>query len=88
MSDELDTEKALQILYDIQGNDDSVREDYSGRGMMGQTCIGITTPYPTRTIEKAAEKGLVGSRVDNMGMDMIIYWPRFKTNEEEIRHGT
>ena len=54
-----------------------VREDYSNRGMFGQTCYGIVCHDSTECIEAAAAKGLTGARVDSMGSsDVIVYWPK------------
>jgi len=44
----------------------SLREDYSGRGMFGNTTAAVVLPgylIPKRNIHK----------VDNMGLDMVLY---------------
>jgi len=60
----------------------SLRTDYSGRGMFGQTCMGVVCDKEDyeETIEKAAELGLSGHRTDDMGRQMIIYYPQIKGN--------
>ena len=52
-----------------------VRRDYSGRGMFGKTCVGIVCRRPIMAIEFAAERGIRGARIDDMGLDSIVYWP-------------
>jgi hypothetical protein len=51
-------------------------EGYSGRGMYGKNCYGITTSDPDFLIEEAVSKGLRGACRDNMGKEYIVYWPQ------------
>lgn len=51
------------------------RNDYSGRFMFGDRCVGICGPNATAIIESAARLGVKGARTDNMGLDYIVYWP-------------
>lgn len=54
----------------------SIREDYSGRCMFGDTCYGIVFDDDVDTvINQAIILGLTGSRTDNMGLSTIVYWP-------------
>jgi hypothetical protein len=54
----------------------SIREDYSGRFMYGDTCYGIVFDDDADTvINQAIILGLTGSRIDNMGLSTIVYWP-------------
>lgn len=55
---------------------------YSGRGMMGKECYGITVgpAQLVDTIEEAAINGIRGARYDNMGRDIIVYWPDIQYN--------
>ena len=69
-----------QVASEIGGQ---MYEDYSGRGMYGQTCIGITCADPQGCIEEAAARGLRGSRTDNMGKEYIVYWPSVRRGKEE-----
>jgi hypothetical protein len=49
---------------------------YSGRGMNGKTCIGISTPNAPVTLEAVvAEIGLRGGVIDELGKRKIVYWP-------------
>lgn len=61
-------------------NDWQFEEYYSGRGMFGETCIGIIGPNFQEIIEKAAQLGFIGSNQDQMGRDYIVYWPKLKTH--------
>ena len=44
----------------------SLYEDYSGRGMFGETTTGVD--MPPRCVPKGTK-----FRTDNMGLDMIVY---------------
>lgn len=66
----------LQHIADEVGG--TVREDYSGRGMMGATCYGIECQDATKTIEVSAGFGIRGAKIDNMGQGYIVYWPHIK----------
>lgn len=63
---------------------------YSGRGMFGRTCIGMTVDtVPGRMLQFAQQLTLRpdgdgeellallarGVMVDSMGLDFIVYWP-------------
>jgi len=48
-----------------------VRKDYSGRGMYGDTCVGITVEP---SLGKKLAKKLKHISYDSMGMNMILYW--------------
>ena len=76
----------INILAEIAEYDgeSSLREDYSGRCMCGDTCIGIVTPYPTEIMEEAATAGITGARTDSMGLKTIVYWPSVKGDQELI----
>lgn len=63
-----------------------LREDYSGRGMYGETCMGLVTDERQTTIEQAAARGLFNSSSDRMGKQWIVYWPTVKaTPPQELR---
>jgi hypothetical protein len=70
-----DALEACEIVADEVGG--SVYEDYSGRFMFGAQCPGVTCGNANEAIEAAARVGLKGARTDNMGLDMIVYWPRY-----------
>lgn len=52
--------------------------EYSGRFMYGAQCFGITTGDPVGLIEKAANMGITGAKMDEMGCRSIVYWPKIK----------
>jgi len=72
-------EQAQEIVEFICGNGckASVYEDYSGRGMYGETCTGIVTDEPTMVGYACGALGVdfddVPSCTDNMGLDTILY---------------
>ena len=64
-----------EIAHAVGGK---VEARYSGRGMFGDTCVGIVCRDPLRTIEEAAARGLRGAHQDQMGLDHIVYWPHLR----------
>lgn len=67
---------AQRIAFEAdEGDALEMRESYSGRGMFGKTTAAITGPDSKRIFEIAEEAGIptAGFRVDNMGMDWIVY---------------
>jgi len=64
----------LKVLGENQDEIKEIRTDYSGRGMYGKECFGIVVESYSN-IEDELEKYDVMGRKDNMGHDMIIYWP-------------
>lgn len=80
-----------EIAREVAGR---VRTDYSGRGMFGDTCVGITTaPHNLlelgATISRLVEdeelrKELINnSNTDSMGYDTIVYWGRVTCPDAE-----
>lgn len=70
------------------------REDYSGRGMYGRSCIGIVCDNPLSTLLALfayiidSDDSIGGSEVqyalgkpeeDGMGMSSILYFPKLRT---------
>lgn len=99
--------KLNDVLYDAGLTpEENLRTDYSGRGMCGKTCIGVTLSSSEvaafwisvgQTIislqnndrdELAREFENLGAdyATDNMGLDMIIYFPRVQAPESEHTH--
>lgn len=70
---------AVEDVAAIVGGE--VRDNYSGRGMFGQTCYGIDTDSPADAIDAAAAMGLRGAKTDSMGKGHIVYWPDVAGNE-------
>ena len=63
---------------------------YSGRGMYGDECVGVTLDSMSRLYAFALEfasrdaelADLMGSpRTDDLGLGMIAYWPRYHTED-------
>lgn len=86
------------LTYALENRGWSLRPDYSGRGMYGENCIGIVHPSGEAAaaviclIEALAEEGLdetadwirsASSSSDNMGLDVITYWPQLKAEAPE-----
>src|SRR5690606_5360424 len=64
----------LKVLSENQDEIKSIHTSYSGRGMYGKECFGIVVESYSN-IEDELEKYDVMGRTDNMGHNMIIYWP-------------
>lgn len=76
----------------------SFRSNYSGRGMYGENCVGISGSEDecrdiiTYTILEMhddryedfhnAVKTLLSYNTDNMGRDIIMYWPDLQSEDE------
>lgn len=56
------TEKAQELGYEVKL--------YSGRGMYGRECPSVVVSNPNDFI---AEMGIKGLKVDNMGLDFVVY---------------
>lgn len=81
---------ALEIAQIFPEEDeDVVRENYSGRGMYGRTCVGIVvgcTQLAFKFFAALAMEDVAGpdvafqlaeqAQTDSMGRDMIVYFPR------------
>jgi hypothetical protein len=53
-----------------------IRRDYSGRGMFGKTCLGVTgSMEELDTLLSGVRGSAKGLRKDNMGLGYIYYWP-------------
>jgi hypothetical protein len=76
--EERDNARKVKALHEIAAKyGGTVRSDYSGRFMFGALCYGIEcTKYEMPDVISAARRRKVGAeRTDNMGLDMIVYWP-------------
>lgn len=69
------TPEQFEALQDIAQQNDGRLRSYSGRGMYGERCLGITTKQPNSVIEDAGAAGIKGARQDSMGLSTIVYWP-------------
>jgi len=70
-------EKMKEIVEKL-GEDYSVYENYSGRFMFGKKCLGIVGPNVEAIKSAASKKGFKRASIDNMGLNMIIYWPHIQ----------
>lgn len=76
-------EKARQILTEIAEElGGKVRETYSGRGMFGATCMGITCDSAETCKKMASKRGIQGASVDSMGLHYIVYWRSLNTTPD------
>jgi hypothetical protein len=82
-----------ELLKDISREvDGSVRTDYSGRGMYGDSCVGIVASdllelgaAIARIVEddELREELVSNSRTDSMGYDTIVYWTRVTCDDAD-----
>lgn len=91
------TEDQCALLEEFANQESlTIREDYSGRGMMGSTCFGFVSeglPYSFlirlgQFLAENEELNLIQSltdscRSDSMGYDFITYFPRVQWMEQE-----
>jgi len=56
--------KAEELGYEVK--------DYSGRGMFGRECPSVTVE---NYLDFIAEVGMKGLKVDNMGLQWVVYIP-------------
>ena len=76
-------DELLQHIIDTEIPDARICRDYSGRGMFGETCIGLICPNSEEgRLAAAGALGFRGARRDNMGRDWIIYWPDLKPDSK------
>lgn len=55
---------------------------YSGRGMFGKDCVGFVCSH-TEMSDIIAELGIEGAHWDQLGLDMIVYYPELQDKENE-----
>ncbi|MBV6513918.1 MAG: hypothetical protein FMNOHCHN_03500 [Ignavibacteriaceae bacterium] len=73
------------LAWDIGGE---VYENYSGRGMYGKTCMGITVEElenclfrlgrMSGELDSELSKALENFRTDSLGRSFIIYFPKIQ----------
>lgn len=91
-----DTSRMILELLENTSFSDSIRS-YSGRGMSGELCLGIEIPRSAlfelgyemaRSVYRDtiwADTSIIPApHLDNMGSDMIAYWPGAKVQETEM----
>lgn len=91
----IDYTTLVDVAYDAGLDEDAVRADYSGRGMYGDTCVGIVgspgelTAYVAALAVTLETDGLDWSWIgsvsqDSMGLDMIWYWRGLTVDPETV----
>jgi hypothetical protein len=77
--------EALEAFFESLAEmvDGSVYQGYSGRGMYGKTCWGISGDNLAAILEMAGRYGLSGASWDSLGLEYIVYWPRIPYIEAE-----
>jgi hypothetical protein len=58
----------------------TLHENYSGRGMYGRTCYGVSGPEKFIMME-AGRQNLPEPELDNMGKGIIAYWPSIRGDD-------
>lgn len=79
----------LEIIEDAIGYfDDAEMDSYSGRGMFGRQCLGITFNsmgdafrFALLLDDEDLTLMLSAPRFDNMGLGIVIYWPDVEAPE-------
>lgn len=59
---------------------DSIRYEYSGRFMYGDTCVGIVTDYPDKVVKAMESLNITGANFDSMARSTIVFWKQFNKN--------
>lgn len=79
------------LAYEVEGD----ARTYSGRGMYGKSCAGITISDESSLIELGAaivttiededlqESLIKNARLDSMGRGVIVYWPSIETDGDD-----
>ena len=77
--------KAIEVLQEICDGIEGAKvyEDYSGRGMFGKTCLGISCDNATSVIEDASRLfNIRNSKTDQLGLGYIVYWEHLDKDSE------
>lgn len=79
-------EELAQVIKgaaDEFGPDVQFRNGYSGRGMYGSQCVALVGSFnqvmgALALVEEADDRITLAedARMDNMGYDIVMYWPR------------
>lgn len=82
--------EALVENIDAQlGGDVDVRDDYSGRGMYGATCLAVVGDnYVLEVFLEGARFYGIDARLgnmaqDSMGLSHVFYWPSIEVEKED-----
>jgi len=58
----------------LEANDYTPRE-YSGRGMGGKSCLGVTVDFVGDLLAELPKEAIRTAKQDAMGRQTIVYWP-------------
>lgn len=81
-----DHEEQVEILEDLASSyRGELRRAYSGRCMYGKTCFGVVVaPNQVDAVFfKAQQQGLGSGKLDDMGMNTIVYFPHVTGEAQE-----
>lgn len=76
-------QQSIIDLADAIGGE--VYESYSGRGMFGRTCMGISFGDASTVLYEAKSAGLPKPKLDSLGIDWITYWPSVPAMDAEAK---
>jgi len=85
-------EEFQDLVYAAGLSEEDIRWDYSGRGMYGRECVGLTCSESemfgfigevARATEDDDWDWVKDVRSDSMGLDTIWYWPNVSVEEED-----
>ena len=69
-------EKVRKLCKMVDGE---LYEQYSGRFMCGDVCMGVVCDNINRCLLAAGKIGLKNPKTDNMGLQYIVYFPSIKS---------
>lgn len=86
-------EQAQDIVSAADLEYEDIYPEYSGRAMYGRTCVGFVVPNTGMLLnlglaigtvldEYEAQAFMGGARTDNLGLDMIVYFPEVQIAED------
>ncbi len=80
-----DVDIIRELIETLEAEGLDVRTDYSGRCMYGARCLGVTVDHSGAIFQLGQllhEFDWLGEpRTDNMGRDVIVYWPDVDTKD-------
>jgi hypothetical protein len=72
--------KRKKIIATAKSMSLNIYHNYSGRGMLGRTCLGVVGTMQDLDILLSEVKGSgKGVKKDSMGLDYIYYWPEIES---------
>jgi hypothetical protein len=84
----LQDEAGFDTVYEALIDAGYSPRSYSGRGMYGESCVGLALESETDLLKVGAALGerlaQRSFRTDSLGMGIIAYWPREKWQEDYV----